>query len=251
MAFDIPHCLMPLTRQIFYRRYVCDVAGTAGYQVDLLEEGTNPTRTIHVGGSKDISVIPTELPSQDLFRTNIQVNCDTLKLVTITIFYSTGTILVQGNKCPRWRDEEFSSLVKFIRAIYVFVDRVKEPGLHETVTSNLCNLRLPTVSPSPGGEPGLHDVRPRCSPRPQLPRRRSSRTSGPQSQVSLTFGSSSPGFPATQTDPPPGSLTCRTSYHTPPASLPSHTFITHASLVTELETAKQQIKAQAACEGEV
>ena len=29
MTFDIPHCLMPLTRQIFYRRYVCDVAGTA------------------------------------------------------------------------------------------------------------------------------------------------------------------------------------------------------------------------------
>ena len=95
-------------------------------------------------------------------------------LVSITIFYSTGTVLVQGNRRPRWRDEEC------IRAIYAFVDRVKEPGLHEIVTPNLCSLRLPTVSPSPGGEPGLHDVRPRCSPRPQLPRttestRRSSR----------------------------------------------------------------------------
>ena len=180
MTFDIPHCLMPLTRQIFYRRYVCDVAGTAGYQVDWLDEGTNPTRTIHVEDSNDISIVPTDLPSQDLFRTKIQVNCDTVKLVTITIFYSTGTVLVQGNRCPRWRDEEFSSLIKCIRAIYAFVDRVKEPELHETVTTNLRNLRLPTVSPSPTGEPGLHDVRPRCSPRPQLPRttgstRRSSR----------------------------------------------------------------------------
>ena len=71
--------------------------------------GTDPTRTIHVEDSNDISIVPTDLPSQDLFRTKIQVNCDTVKLVTITILYSTGTILVQGNRCPRWIDEEFSS----------------------------------------------------------------------------------------------------------------------------------------------
>ena len=52
-----------LTRQIFDRRYVCGVAGTAGYQVDWLDEGTNPARTIHVEDSKDIRVVPTELPS--------------------------------------------------------------------------------------------------------------------------------------------------------------------------------------------
>ena len=63
MTFDIPHCLMPLTRHIFYKRYVCDVAGTAGYQVDWLDEGTNPTRTIHAEDSKDISVVPTDHPS--------------------------------------------------------------------------------------------------------------------------------------------------------------------------------------------
>ena len=50
--------------------------------------------------------------------------------------------------------------------------------------------------------------------------------SRPSVQVNLTFGSSSPGFPACQTDPPPGSHPCHTSYHTPPASLPSHTFTT-------------------------
>ena len=70
-------------------------------------------------------------------------------------------------------------------------------------------------------------------------------TSGLQSQVSLTFGSSSPSFSANQTDPAPGSVPCHTSYHTlparhtPPASRPSDTFTT-----PELETAKQQIKAE-------
>ena len=243
MTFDIPHCLMPLTRQIFYRRYVCDVAGTAGYQVDWLDEGTNPTRTIHVEDSNDISIVPTDLPSQDLFRTKIQVNCDTVKLVTITIFYSTGTVLVQGNRCPRWREEEFSSLIKCIRAIYAFVDRVKEPELHETVTTNLRNLRLPTVSPSPTGEPGLHDVRPRCSPRPQLPR-----TTGSTRRSSRRLQALSPKSASPSAAPVPVSqhikLTCHLDHTRPhllphPASPPHH-----ASPVTELETAKQQIKAE-------
>ena len=57
---------------------MCDVAGTAGYQVDWLDEGTNPARTIHAEDSNDISVVPTELPSQDLFWTKIQVNCHTV-----------------------------------------------------------------------------------------------------------------------------------------------------------------------------
>ena len=70
-------------------------------------------------------------------------------------------------------------------------------------------------------------------------------TSGPQSQVSLTFSSSSPGFPAYQADPPPGSYPCHTSYHTPPhPAYPVTPSPHHASLVTELETAKQQIKAE-------
>ena len=252
MTFDIPHCLMPLTRQIFYRHYVCDVAGTAGYQVDWLHEGTNPTRTIHVEDSTDISIVPTDLPSQDLFRTKIQVNCDTVKLVTITIFYSTGTVLVQGNRCPRWKDEEFSSLIKCIRAIYTFVDRVKEPGLHGTVTSNLCNLRLPTVSPSPTGEPGLHDVRPRCSPRPRLPR-----TTGSTRRSSRRLQAFSPKSASPSAAPVPVSQHIEPTRHldhtratpptTPRQSATPHPVTPsphHASLVTELETAKRQIKAE-------
>ena len=193
------------------------------------------------------SIVPTHLPSQDLFRTKIQVNCDTVKLVTITIFYSTGTVLVQGNGCPRWRDEEFSSHIKCTRAIYAFVDRVKEPGLHGTVTTNLCNLRLPTVSPSAGGEPGLHEVRPRCSPRPQLPRttgstRRSSRRLGPKSA-----SPSAAPVPVSQPIKPtrhlvPSRATQPTTPHQQAYSVTPSPH--HASLVTELETAKQQIKAE-------
>ena len=184
--------------------------------------------------------------------------------MTITIFYSTGTILVQGNKCPRWRDEEFSSLILCIRAIYTFVDRVKEPGLHETVTWNLCSLRLPTVSPWPAGEPRLHDVRPRCSPRPLLPRTTGNTRSSRRLQA-LSPKSASPSaapVPVSQpniltrqlvpsrTTPPTTPLQQaypQSHRHlTLPASLPSHTTTTtpRLTIVTELETAKQDIKTE-------
>ena len=170
--------------------------------------------------------------------------------MTITIFYSTGTVLVQGNRCPRWRDEEFSSLIKCIRAIYAFVDRVKEPELHETVTTNLRNLRLPTVSPSPTGEPGLHDVRPRCSPRPQLPR-----TTGSTRRSSRRLQALSPKSASPSAAPVPVSQHIKPTRHldhtraTPPTTprqpaYPVTPSPHHASLVTELETAKQQIKAE-------
>ena len=147
-------------------------------------------------------------------------------------------------------------LIKCIRAIYAFVDRVKESGLHETVTTNVCNLRLPTVSPSSTGEPGLHDVRPRCSPRPQLPR-----TTGSTRRSSRRLQALSPKSASPSAAPVPVSQHIKTTRHldhtraTPPTTprqpatprqqaYPVTPSPHHASLVTELETAKQQIKAE-------
>ena len=87
---------------------------------------------------RTVTVLPTDLSSQDLFRTNSRVNCDSVKRLTVRIFYNTGTILVRGNRCPRWR-EEFSPLIKCIRAVYAFVDRVKEPVSGICTTSD-CRL---------------------------------------------------------------------------------------------------------------
>ena len=87
---------------------------------------------------RTVTVLPTDLSSQDLFRTNSRVNCDSVKRLTVRIFYNTGTILVRGNRCPRWR-EEFSPLIKCIRAVYAFVDRVKEP-VSGICTTSACRL---------------------------------------------------------------------------------------------------------------
>ena len=171
---------------------------------------------------RTVNVLPTDLSSQDLFRTNSRMNCDSVKGLTVRIFYNTGTILVQGNRCPR-RREEFSPLIKCIRAVYAFVDRVKEPvsGICTTSACRLFGHRRVGSQDYRMLDPGAARVH--SSPgQPEYEKELAS-TSGPQSQVSLPFGSSSLGFPAKHTDPTPGSLPCHTSYHTPPASLPSHT----------------------------
>ena len=250
LTFFIPQVLIPLTRQIFFKRYMCNIAQNMDFKVNWVDEAQNPIRTMDIEDSlsQDMSDIATQLPP-DLFRTKIQVNCGQVKLVTITIFYSTGTILVQGNRCPRWRDEEFESLISCVRAIYAFVGRGKEPGLDETVTSNLRNLRLPTVSPSPTGS-GLRDIGSKTTPSPkgQMPRTGASRFSrrlkalSPKS-ATPSAGQVTPTNAPTQPQPTsPG--TPLSARHITPISLTPHPENTHPDLITLLETAKKQIQAQ-------
>ena len=44
LTFEIPHCLIPRARQIFYKRYACDVSETPGYKVGWLDEAKDPVR---------------------------------------------------------------------------------------------------------------------------------------------------------------------------------------------------------------
>jgi hypothetical protein len=39
------------------------------------------------------------------------------KLITITVYYTTGTILVQGTECSNWVAEEFVCLKSFVEVL--------------------------------------------------------------------------------------------------------------------------------------
>ena len=54
------------------------------------DECNNPIRTIDAEDNKDISVVPANLLSQDLFQTKIQVACESVQSVIIINFSSTG-----------------------------------------------------------------------------------------------------------------------------------------------------------------
>ena len=142
-TFHIPIFLLPVTRQIFYKRYVCDIGQRVAYSADWADF-TRTNRRIEVADSGDLEPITSELPSNDLFKTRIRVTLGSAKAVTITVYYTTGTVLVQGNRCTSWVREEFSALMDTIRAMYILANHHTQPDLHKEVDEGLRLLPLPS-----------------------------------------------------------------------------------------------------------
>ena len=142
-TFHIPIFLLPVTRQIFYKRYVCDIGQRVAYSTDWADF-TRTNRRIEVADSGDLEPIACELPRNDLFKSRIRVTLGSAKAVTITVYYTTGTVLVQGNKCTSWVREEFSALMDTIRAMYILANHHTQPDLHKEVDEGLRLLPLPS-----------------------------------------------------------------------------------------------------------
>ena len=140
-TFHIPIFLLPVTRQIFYKRYVCDIGQRVAYSADWADL-TRTNRRLEVAGSGDLEPIARELPSNDLFKTRIRVTLGSAKAVTITVYYTTGT--VQGNRCTSWVRKEFSALMDTIRAMYILANHHTQPDLHKEVDEGLRLLPLPS-----------------------------------------------------------------------------------------------------------
>ena len=142
-TFHIPIFLLPVTRQILHKRYVCDIGQRVAYSAD----GADLTRTntrLEVADSGDIQPIARVLSRDDLFKTRIRVSLGTAKAVTITVYYTTGTVPVQGNRCTSWVRGEFSALMDTIRAVYILANHHTQPDLHKEVDEGLRLLPLPS-----------------------------------------------------------------------------------------------------------
>ena len=80
------------------------------------------------------------------------------RLVTFSVYHTTGTVLVQGVKCRRWLREEFDTLIHVIRTIYTFVGSHRYPSLQDAVRDCLSTLLVPSVTTFPSGKVELHDL---------------------------------------------------------------------------------------------
>ena len=161
ITFKIPQELLALTRKILFKRYACDVGNRQGFSVRWIDQDKHNT-DIKITDSVDLTDVPTSLPCDKLYKSNIQVNSDSQKLVTISVYYTTGTVLVQGVKCRTWLKDEFDALIQVIRAVYAFVGGKKYPGLEYAVRECLSTLPIPSATELPswkGG--GISD----CSPK--------------------------------------------------------------------------------------
>lgn len=142
LTFTVPPELLPITRCVLYQRYFLDTNKTSEFDVSWVDETHHPIRPIILHGQyTDINNIPVQLPNE-LFQTKLQVTCGTNKIVKVTFYYSTGTILAQGNYCPKWRYEEFDALVACIRSIYSHLGNAEQ--IHED-KGKLSKLPLPPV----------------------------------------------------------------------------------------------------------
>ena len=78
------------------------------------------------------------------------MNVGSTKVLTLTAYYSTGTILIQGTKCLTWVREEFDTLtlIATVHAIYTIQTTNSSVDMHKDVEDGLCSLRTPAEDPS-------------------------------------------------------------------------------------------------------
>ena len=88
---------------------------------------------------------------EDILLSIIQIHTDTTKLLTITLYYTTGTIMLQGPACRRWVNHEFECHKVVVNAI----DKLR-PCSSKTMNDSNC---LVPVSVSVGnGVPLLQSL---------------------------------------------------------------------------------------------
>ena len=143
-----------------FKRYACDIGNRQRFSVRWIDQDKHNT-DIKITDSVDL----TSLPCDKLYKSKIQVNSDSQKLVTISVYYTTGTVLVQGVKCRTWLKDEFDVLIQVISAVYAFVGGKKYPGLENAVRECLSTLPIPSATELPSWKGGISD----CSPPPPPP----------------------------------------------------------------------------------
>ena len=212
LTFQVPMNILPLARQVIYMRYLSQATQSFGSDpnfestwVDELTVNGKIEKT-DIPKSESLLHIPPLPPNG--FRTKITIKAlhSRKQLLKITLHLTTGTVLVQGNKCPEWRNEECRNLIDCISAIH------NSPSL----TPKSFPLQIPVIAESPTPQArsssrirGLPAV---LGPAPETP----TPTRGLPAVLNLTPESPTPtgGLPAVL-DPTPETLTPKSPSNKP------------------------------------
>ncbi|KAK7460784.1 hypothetical protein BaRGS_00038805 [Batillaria attramentaria] len=117
-TFVVPTFLLPTARKVLAARYRHQLASLPNFLVEW--EDWNTTRVKFTIDNEDDNLnnySPT-LPHPDLFQNTCRVWIDGVKVVTLTTYYTTGTILAQGTECIYWRRDECKKLTELMVTIY-------------------------------------------------------------------------------------------------------------------------------------
>eukprot|EP00745_Piridium_sociabile_P036083 TRINITY_DN63_c0_g2_i2.p1 TRINITY_DN63_c0_g2~~TRINITY_DN63_c0_g2_i2.p1 ORF type:complete len:198 (+),score=31.48 TRINITY_DN63_c0_g2_i2:40-633(+) len=111
VKFTAEQKFIPTWRAVLHSRYV--------------ESVKSKTATTHWQDHNNTNNLISSLPAyiippfpSELYKTFIQLTLDSRKLLTITIWYRTGTILIQGHTCQEWLDAEFQQLQHMVHYVH-------------------------------------------------------------------------------------------------------------------------------------
>ena len=143
-SFKVPKTILPTVRQALYMRYISPNGNGFGqnsdYSISWIDEDDTGPCVPGIETSDSIDSVPKIPPGY--IRTKVTVTSTITKrqLMKLTIHLTTGTIMVQGNQCPKWREEEFEKLVACVN----YFASPKPP-----VSTYFLSLQVPVLVESP------------------------------------------------------------------------------------------------------
>ena len=136
ISFSIPLQLLPTARAVFLNRYLVEVANRPGFRVYWTDQNKKQ-EDFKCEKNFDLNNITKCDPN--LFLSRVKIFLGERSLLTITVYFTTGTVLVQGNSCKKWQICEFQAVTQCILQI-ANCKKKHVPGLSH-----------PGVGPPPSG----------------------------------------------------------------------------------------------------
>jgi hypothetical protein len=135
-----------LWRRLLHLRYF-EQAGDLNNVHIKWTDSDKATKTINVGDEEH--VFSMAAPCSELFKTVIRIDVNNKKLLTITIFYTTNRILIQGVSCQDWLHSEFDRLRTMINTIHGELLTNADKTTQTSCVNQVCTLPLPiTIQPA-------------------------------------------------------------------------------------------------------
>jgi hypothetical protein len=141
----------------FHKRYSKDIGSRPGIFVHWLDQTINNDE-LQLKISDNLNEIQhNDFPS-NLYRTKIQINYGLNKLATITIYYTTGTILIQGHKCSKWVDNEFKNITEVTRQVFIKSQENPTQDINNIVQTLLEHLPVPKTNTLMSSDVLIEDI---------------------------------------------------------------------------------------------
>ena len=107
VTFDLNKRTVWYWRRLLLMRYYCDLGKYPSINVSWSDlDKTSKVLSLH----DEEYPFDEKSPASQLHRSIVQISYNEQKFVTITLFYTTKTCLVQGNGCQEWTDKEFERI---------------------------------------------------------------------------------------------------------------------------------------------